>query len=67
MEEADEVIILLDADTSWRGKNPELLCSQRIKKASAMSFDQLVKNHINDYHNLFNRVQLEIESKEIDE
>jgi len=66
VEEADEVIILLDADTSWRGKNPELLCNQRIKKATEMSFAQLVKNHINDYHNLFNRVQLEIESKEID-
>ncbi|MCP4764208.1 MAG: glycoside hydrolase family 95 protein, partial [archaeon] len=60
VEEADEITFILDAETNWRGKNPEMLCKDNISNSSQKTYEELYKNHIEDYKNLFNRVQLDI-------
>ncbi|MEK7719010.1 MAG: glycoside hydrolase family 95 protein [Bacteroidota bacterium] len=66
---ADEVVILLAIQTSYNGfdKNPytegkdyKALCSGDIDKAVKKGFNQLKKAHINDYVNLFGRMDIDL-------
>lgn len=71
---ANDVVFLLSGDTdyimnfdpdfnnpkTYVGKNPVPIVNQNINRASKLSFDQLNANHLADYHNLYNRVKIDI-------
>src|SRR5205085_1530571 len=68
---ASYALILLSAATSFNGfdKCPDKdgldedkLASSYLSQASSLTFDQLKKNHIEDYQRFFNRVKLELNS-----
>ncbi|MBL7969350.1 MAG: glycoside hydrolase family 95 protein [Prolixibacteraceae bacterium] len=67
IKNADEVVLLLAEATSFNGfgkspgqegKNPEEIASKRMASASAFAYPELLKRHLQDYQNLFNRVEL---------
>jgi alpha-L-fucosidase 2 len=60
VHEADEVTLILDADTSWSGKNPRALCTERITQASSKSYEDLLASHIEDFQALFHRVKFNL-------
>jgi len=63
-----EVTILLAAGTSFlndyrknfKGENPHAPLTKRLAAASAKTYPQLRKNHVDDYQELFNRVSLNL-------
>lgn len=67
-EGCDGLTILLAAgtdylnlrDQGWKGEYPHRRISGRLAKASALSFDDLLRNHTKDYQKLFNRVRLDL-------
>lgn len=61
---ADEATIILAADTTFRVENPEETTLARVKKLSEKSWEELLEEHLKDYHSLFDRVDLEIEGFE---
>ncbi len=67
IKNADEVVLLLTEATSFNGfgkspgqegKNPEEIASKKMASASAFTYPELLKRHLQDYQNLFNRVEL---------
>ena len=60
--------ILLDAGTdylnrrseNWRGAHPHEAITQRLAKAAATPYDQLLAAHIQDYQSLYNRLTLNL-------
>jgi len=67
ISEADKVILLVSAATSFNGydkdpglegKNPSRINDDYLKQASAYSYEQLKKNHIDDYRNLYGRMDI---------
>ena len=58
---ADEALILLAADTTFREENPTQSVIDRLSRASLLSWDEILDEHIKDYQSLFNRVTLKIE------
>jgi alpha-L-fucosidase 2 len=68
VKNADELIILLAADTSYVNykkfdKDPVAICKQRIEQASQKSFDELHQNHVKDYQSLFYRFHLDLKGE----
>ncbi len=59
---ADEVLILLGANTDYWGKNPEKLCDDQLRLAGIKGFGKLLHDHEKDYQKLFNRVELNLGS-----
>jgi alpha-L-fucosidase 2 len=67
-EGCDSLTILLAADTDylnkrdagWKGEHPHRIVTERIAKASALPFGDLLKNHVEDYGKLFGRVTLDL-------
>lgn len=65
---ASEVTILLAAGTSFlndhrkdfKGEHPHAALTKRLADASAKSYQQLRKNHVTDYQELFDRVRLNL-------
>ncbi len=57
---AKAVTLLLAADTDYRGDDPTAVCDDRIGKAAAKSYADLLAAHIADYQSLFHRVQLDL-------
>lgn len=65
---ASEVTILLVAETSFlndhrkdfKGEHPHAALSKSLAVASAKSFQQLRKNHVTDYQELFGRLSLNL-------
>ncbi len=55
---ADAVTLLLASATSYRHKNPQEVCRQQIEDAAKKSYRQLLERHIEDYQNLFKRVEI---------
>lgn len=67
VQDASEVILLLSAATSFNGfdkcpdsegKNEQEVAGRRLAAASAKSYEELKRNHVEDYTSLFNRVSL---------
>ncbi len=66
VEHADDVIIYLTASTDYsdvyptfrNGTDPEIPVSERLENAVKTGFDELYKEHLADYKNLFDRVKL---------
>ena len=69
LEGADSAVILIASATSYKKfddvtGDPDALASAIIKKASAKSYDTLLKDHLEDYQNIFNRVSLDLGTSE---
>lgn len=69
VKDADEVILLMTEATSFNGfdkspglegKNPSEIASRKMETASAFPYAELVKRHLQDYQNLFGRVELDL-------
>ncbi|GAA0289639.1 alpha-L-fucosidase 2 [Gracilibacillus halotolerans] len=60
VENADAVTLILTAATSFRYENPEQQCLETIQLAANKTYEELRQAHIEDYQELFNRVQLDI-------
>ena len=61
---ADEAMIILAADTTFREENPEQSVVDRVNQVANQSWEELLQEHIADYQSLFHRVNLEIEGAE---
>jgi alpha-L-fucosidase 2 len=67
-EGCDGVTIILAAgtdylnqrDAGWKGEHPHGLVTGRVSEASAKPFDELLRNHVEDYGKLFGRVSLNL-------
>ena len=69
VKNAQEVVIAVavatgfngfDKDPITEGLNPATLNQTTLSKLNQKSYNQLLRNHISDYQNLFNRVSLQI-------
>lgn len=63
IEDATEVMLIFTAASTYRlGEGADIEAHNReiIKKVEAKTFSMIVKDHIEDYQNLFNRVTFEI-------
>ncbi|MFH6991722.1 glycosyl hydrolase family 95 catalytic domain-containing protein [Flavobacterium sp. FlaQc-48] len=60
VKDADEVLILLSATTTYWEKDPMLSCEQLISKASAKSYQDLWSAHVKDYRYYFDRVKIDL-------
>ena len=66
----DSLLIFLDGGTDylnkhnkgWKQEHPHQKITDRITAASSRSFDELLREHILDYQELFNRVTLDVGS-----
>ena len=66
----DELVIFLVADTNylnqreqgWRGENPHQRLNDWLAAASAKTYDDLKREHIEDYQQLFNRLSVDFGS-----
>ena len=73
VEGADEVIILIDARTSFagyqvhpflNGREYEGVCMQSLNHAAARTYDAMLSSHIADYRCFFDRVSLDLGENE---
>jgi len=65
VEEADEVVILLTAATSFRryddtGGDPERITAEQLDAAAAKSWEALLADHVAAHRALFERVELDL-------
>ncbi|MBO4846958.1 MAG: glycoside hydrolase family 95 protein [Lachnospiraceae bacterium] len=61
---ANEALIVISADTSYREQDPESSCVLRLSEAAQKGWDTLYKEHIQDYSKLYDRVRLDIKGAE---
>lgn len=64
IRDADEALIILAADTTFREEKPVMSVLQRLEDTAVFTWDELLREHIDDYKSLFDRVTLEIEGQE---
>lgn len=64
VREADEALILLAADTTFRENDPADTVVKRLSSVAECSWEEILEEHIRDYQSLFNRVTLDIEGQE---
>jgi alpha-L-fucosidase 2 len=67
-QDADSITVYLDAgtdyinqrDKNWRGEHPSRAIKERLAKASATPYPDLLAAHVEDYQSLFNRVAIDL-------
>lgn len=64
VSKADEVTIILAADTTYREEDPSKSVIGRVNEVSGKSWEILLKEHIEDYKLLFDRVKLSIDGQD---
>ncbi|MFD1602177.1 glycoside hydrolase N-terminal domain-containing protein [Flavobacterium artemisiae] len=73
IKNASEIVLFISAATSFngfdkcpdsQGKDEHAFAENQIKKASVKKYDNLVKEHLQDFQKLFNRVSLQLNEKE---
>ncbi len=57
---ADEFVAIVDVRTDYNKTNYEQLCRETIEKAMAKGFHALMKTHVADYSNLYNRMTISL-------
>jgi alpha-L-fucosidase 2 len=62
IEKANSVMIFLTAATDYSGKNPAVITAGQLEKVSKRLYEDIRKDHINDYQSLFRRVSLDLGS-----
>jgi alpha-L-fucosidase 2 len=60
ISEADKLEVRIVAATDYRGGNPADMCQDYMEKVVSKSYHQILKDHITEYQNYFNRVTLEL-------
>ncbi len=69
VEDADEALIFINAQTSFDGFNVqpflsgrkyEEICSEQLKAVYSKSFEEICSAHVSDYQMLYNRVELDL-------
>lgn len=60
VDEADEVVIILAAASTFRVEDPTLRCTELLEQAASQGYAALKKRHIADYQPLFERVKLDL-------
>lgn len=60
VENSDEVVIFIALGTNFDGADPIVNCRAQIEAASMLIYDELLNTHIQDYNNIFNRVNLKL-------
>lgn len=75
VRDADETLLIFSAATEYNGveKNPategrdcSAIAKRQLQNAATMSYDELLKNHVNDYQPIFRRVYVEINGNKND-
>jgi alpha-L-fucosidase 2 len=61
---SDQVKVLLDVNSSFRGENYQNLNAENIRSAADKIQDSLLENHKKDFRSLFNRVSLDLNGKD---
>lgn len=61
---ADEAMIILAADTTYREQDPIQSVLSRLEKVAGYSWEELLREHVLDYKSLYDRVKLEISGQE---
>lgn len=64
--DASEIFLLWSAGTTYRMSNLETEVYEILEKAAKKSYEQLRKEHVEDYQKLFNRVKLELVTSDIE-
>ena len=64
VQNADAVVLLVAANTSYRGTDFPGLCERQIDLASRKRFEELRDNHIADHKRLFHRVSVDLGGSE---
>jgi alpha-L-fucosidase 2 len=57
---ADSLTLLIAAATNYRGEDPEAVCRNHIKQASAKPYPRLRSAHISDFRRFFRRVSIDL-------
>ncbi|MBQ5332662.1 MAG: glycoside hydrolase family 95 protein [Oscillospiraceae bacterium] len=60
---ADEAMLIIAAQTSWRTGDHEKLCISQAKKAARLTSEKLIERHIADYTKLYDRCALELNNE----
>ncbi|UKS30952.1 glycoside hydrolase family 95 protein [Paenibacillus sp. HWE-109] len=60
VEGANAVTLLISAESTFRSAMPEETCLARIEAAAAQSYEQLQRNHLDEYSEKFERVSLRV-------
>lgn len=73
VENADEITIIMSAGTdyineypTYKGEDPHSAVTERINNAVNLGYDELKSRHIEDYKNLFDRVNLNLGELKLD-
>ena len=73
VENADEITIIISAGTdyvneypTYKGEDPHSAVTERINNAVNLGYDELKSRHIEDYKNLFDRVNLNLGELKLD-
>ncbi|MFP4661689.1 MAG: glycosyl hydrolase family 95 catalytic domain-containing protein [Halanaerobiales bacterium] len=64
VDEANSVTIYLDIETSFRHKEPELICKDRLQNVVEKGYDLVLQHHIEDYQSLYDRVEFNISNSD---
>ncbi|MCQ2110736.1 MAG: glycoside hydrolase family 95 protein, partial [Bacteroidaceae bacterium] len=62
VENADAVTLVLTAATDYRGEDPAAVSLAQLNGAASRSFSDMLKDHVADYRQYFDRVDLELGS-----
>lgn len=60
---ADKATLFIAAETTFRHANPEVVCFNKIKAALKKDFSILKEEHLDDYHALYDRVEINLTKK----
>ena len=58
--DADEIVLVLAAATSYRGRDPEAECRETLARVAGKPFDELLDAHLPEYQAMFRRVSLDL-------
>ncbi len=60
IQNADSVLILLSAATTYKNENPTQMCRKTLENASKKTYEQLKEEHIQEHRRLFRRLALHL-------
>lgn len=60
VESADTATILVVANTTYRGGNPQALCARQLEASGSKPYSEMRRAHVADHQRLFRRVDLDL-------
>ena len=60
IENASQVIVRVVAASDYREGEPMAICGERLKTVMSVTYDKLLRFHVDDYKKLFDRVKFQI-------